>query len=114
MAILDIIALGYFVNIMGFIIFTLFMVILSLTEVAKDPKKMLELKQLENDIQELKRLNHMLPWFDKYQDAISFMIPFSAIPKYYYMMERFMAVGVRGFTLEEIKKAKDKLEKGKK
>ena len=113
MLLIDIILFGYIVNIFLFILFSIFMVVQMTAGILKDPKQMLEMKQLENNIQELKRLNMMAPFYEKYMDLIVFFLPYSSILKYYLMLNAIMKDGFDGYVENEIKRLRNILEERK-
>ena len=90
---IDIILLGWFVNLVSGILFVIFMSVLSIGSIANNPTRILELQQMENDLSEYKRLIKMAPFQEKYIGTIAFILPFATLLKHYMLLKSIVREG---------------------
>jgi len=86
MPLMDIVIFGLVVNFLLFIVFTIFMTILMTINVNDDPKQIIEFQKLERAIANHKDELRLASPDEKYKDFIIFMMPFSGILKYSYLI----------------------------
>jgi len=107
----DVIIFGYIVNIFIFLLFTILFTIIEITRVVSDPRSLLEFQQMENNINELKRLKKMAPFQEKYIDLISMLLPYANILKIFILIKGLIREGgFAGFVEFEIKRVRKTVE----
>lgn len=93
MALVDIIILGYTTNVILNLLFMFFTIMISVVEAGMNPKKILEIRNFENNLAELKRLLEMAPFQEKYSDLFAFLIPFASVLKCYTLVNGILREG---------------------
>lgn len=86
MTIIDIVILGLTLNGILFITFSIIMAIYGVLGIMNDPKQIIEFQKLERAIENHKDELRHASLDEKYADFIAFMLPFSGILKYPYLI----------------------------
>ena len=107
----DIIIFGYMANILVFLFFIILSTIIQASRVVNDPKSLIEFQKIENNINELKRLQRMAPFQEKYIDLIAMLLPYANVLKVYIVIRRLIREGGFAAFLEfEIRRVRKVVE----
>jgi len=113
MTFLELFIAGVAINILLDLMFTITMVVITLTDIGGDPTKIMALKTLENKVNEMKDLRSQLPFIHKYRYQLITFIPFASVLKTFMMIISFKDGGMLGHTDREITEYKAILGKDK-
>ena len=114
MTLIEIILLGYIINLGIFILFGIYFVINILIDISFKPHLILELDKIKNKSEKLNHLNEKLNFFERYKDFFIFLIPYSSILKYYILILKTKRLGIIGVIENNIEELEDKIKNRKK
>jgi len=115
MTFLEIIILGYLINIISIIFLDIIFMAQNFVNLSNNPVELLQTQQLENNIKEIERLKKMSKFSEKFKNLFSFIMPFGSVLNIIILIIEIEKSGnFFSYIEDEIKRLKQQIEEDKK